>query len=237
MIFSILHLDSDNILKHKGTGFVVNSKGLFLTAGHVINKYIDEIDKLYAAFPDKEESSKLFNIQKLHHEYFYPLDATSPNDLKRKKLPKYEDLFIGRLLGYKEKEHFKFRIKRPLQDEIITSKGYITGQQKELPIVEDKVDLKSLNLITQPSPIKYRDFSIVSKKDRDYEIDSLSVEAIKKYNNCLMLRYPIRPGSSGGPVIDANNNVIGIILGGVASWHCFNVLCSRYIKKQYRHIR
>lgn len=237
MIFSILHLKSDNVLMHKGTGFVVNSKGLFLTAGHVINKYIDELDKLYAAFPNKEGSSKLFNIQKLHHQYFYPLDAVTPDDIKRKNLPKYEDLFIGRLLGYKDKEHFKIKIKRPLQDEIITSKGYITGQQKDFSIVENKVDLKSLSLITQPSPIKIRDFSIVSKRDSDYQADPLSIEAIKKYNNCLTLRYPIRPGSSGGPVLDANNNVVGIILGGAPSWHCLNVLCSRYIKKQYKHIR
>jgi hypothetical protein len=236
MIFSILYLKSDNLLEHKGTGFVVNKKGLFISAGHVIIKYLEKLDRLYISFPSKEEPSPLYKFRILYYEHFNLTEADTPEEIKRKNLPNREDLLIGRIFKYRDTTHFKLRRKRPLETEQLTAKGLITTGQKEFPIINEMVDLRTLDLIPQPTPIRRREFSIVSNIDEDYQKDISKVSREKFYNNCMWLKNPIGFGSSGGPVIDSNNMVVGIISSGKSIVNCLNIICSKYIRNKYKQI-
>ena len=236
MIFSILNQKSDNILEHKGTGFVVNKKGLFITAGHVVANYHEDIMSLFIAFPDEEKASQLYSFQKLYYEYFDPRKASTPRDFKRKNLPNREDIFIGRILKYKNPDHLKLKRKRPQEDEQLISKGIIKPAENEFTFNNGKVDLRSLNLTLQRTPISERGFCIISDDDKDYEKLPSSVDYWKKYNNCMWLKFPIGNGSSGGPVVDSNGYVVGIISSGNPKYHALNIICSKYIREKYRHI-
>jgi len=240
MLFVILEKLSDNSLIFKGNAFLVNKKGLFLSAGHLFPFPLENCNNYYAAFPSLTEPTQLYSFRNLYHEYFNPLKAISEEELKRKRFTKYEDLFIGRLQNYKVYEYFKLKIKRPLKDELLSSKCYLRGAVEEFAIEQGKVDLSSLRSIPLNNyhPIKEREFSIISAADRDYEMDDTSrVDSVKKYNNCMWLKYSAGPGSSGSPVFDSNGRVVGIHLKGKQNVHWKHILCSKYIRKQYRHIK
>jgi hypothetical protein len=234
VLFVILKLKSENILEFKGNAFLVNKRGLFLSAGHLFSTPINNCKDYFAAIPSKEKPSQLYKIRKLYHEYFDPTKAESEEEIKRLRLPFYEDLFIGRILKYKGNEHFKLQTRRP--KERLNSKCYLRGDIDEFPINNNEVDLSSLYIKTESNPITVRNFSIISKNKTDYEIDPSRVDSFKKYNNCMRLKYSFGPGSSGSPIFDSKGKVVGLHLKGNRNTYWKHILCSKYIRKQYRHI-
>jgi hypothetical protein len=239
MIVVILKEKSDGILEFKGNGFIVNKTGLLISAAHLFNDSLDMKD-YYAAVPSSTIKSKLYRIRKYYYEYFDPLKAETEEDLKRKKLPKYEDLFIGRVLRLKPKSHFKLRIKRPKADERLNSRCFLRDPRiAEFPFENGEVDLRSLQNVTESNPIKSREFSIVSDDSNDYQKQPERIELIKRYNNTMWLKYPNGKGSSGSPIFNNEGEVVGVHLRGAKpdEGHWKHILCAKYIRRQYRHIR
>ncbi|MCU4176447.1 trypsin-like peptidase domain-containing protein [Carboxylicivirga sp. N1Y90] len=239
MLVAILKVKGTGILEFKGNGFIVNKKGLLLSAGHLFKESLDMKD-YYAAVPSSTKRSKLYTIRKYYFEHFDPLKAESEDDFKRKKWPKYEDLFIGRVLKLKPESHFKLRIKRPKADERLNSRCFLRRPDiEEFPFENGEVDLSSLQNVTESNPIKSREFSIVSDESNDYQKQPERIELIKRYNNTMWLKYPNGKGSSGSPIFNNDGDVVGIHLRGArpTEGHWKHILCSKYIRRQCRHIR
>jgi hypothetical protein len=232
MVFSVLLKIGENVT-HKGSGFVTNKKGLCITAAHVLLNHCNELENIRVAFPVMGVPSQLFKIKVLHFEYFDPIHAKG-KDLRKRKLPFYQDLAICRILAFKYDDYYKIQRERPSSQEILTVKGFYNPMQVPLVVINNHVDISGLPEENTEFRIKYRLFSIFSGDDGDHEKNPDLVELEKKYNNCLTLKYAAHHGVSGGPIINSDNKVVGILLGGNQGLHYSNILCAKYIKKKYR---
>jgi len=232
MVLSILLITEDKVT-HLGSGVVVNDKGLFLTACHVLMYHLNEINRIRIAFPDSANPGKLYKIKVLYSEYQDPLIHRTGSNKKSF----HQDIAICRVLSYDYSMHFQLQTKRPSQDEILTIKGYYNPDKVSAPIINNSVNLGFLVKEESEFRIKYRLLSIFSRNPNDYEISPELVVNEKKFNNCLTLRNSSHSGVSGAPVLNSDGKVVGIFLGGNQHLHYCNVLCSKYIRKRYRFIK
>jgi len=224
-------ITEDNVT-HLGCGFVTSKKGLFITAGHVLLYHLHEIQRIRIAFPELEDSCSLYKIKVLYSEYLDPtLRRTGIN-----KKSFHQDLAICRVLSYNFSRHFKIQTKRPGEDEILRVKGYYNPDKVSVPIINNTVDLSFLETEDTQFQIKHRGLSIFSTDSNDYEKRPAIVTSEKKFSNCLTLRNSAHPGVSGAPVINSEDKIVGIFLGGNQNLHYSNILCSKYIRKNYRFI-
>lgn len=231
MLLSLLLVTEDKVT-HIGSGFITNKKGLFLTAAHVIMYHLHEIYRIRVGFPEFENPCKLYKIKVHYSEYVNP---KSPRIGSNKK-SYHQDLAICRIISYNYNRFYKIKTKRPASDEILTIKGYYNPEKISVPIINDTADLTFLEKEDTQFRIKHRLLSIFSNISNDYERNPELVSNEKKFKNCLTLQNSAHPGVSGAPVINSEDKVVGIFLGGNQSIHYCNVLCSKYIRKNYRFI-
>lgn len=231
MVLSIL-LITDNTAIHIGSGFVTNKRGLFITAAHVINNHLHELERIRVTFPELEQNCKLYKVKLLYKEYLDPIYIPE-NEIKKIR-PYHQDLAICRVLGCKDIGYYKIATKRPSIDDLLTVKGFYSSGQRE--IIDGKVDLSLIARENVTLRIKHRLIAIISKSDNDYEKNIDIVDSKKKFNNCLTLRNSVHKGVSGGPVLNSANKVVGFFIGGKASLNYCNVVCAKYFRKRYRLI-
>lgn len=231
MVLSVLLITGDYVT-HIGSGFVSNSNGLFLTASHVVKLHLNEIHRLRIAFPEIENPSPLYRIKVLYSEYQDPL--VTRTGINKKSF--HQDLAICRILSYDYSSYLQIQTKRPSQDEFLTINGFYNPDKVSVPIIKNTVNLSFLKIEETQFRIKHRLFSIFSGNSNDYELSPDRVAHGKIFNNCLTLLNSAHPGVSGAPVLNSDNKVVGILLGGNQNLHYCNVLCSKYIRKQYKFI-
>jgi len=68
MLVVILKAISPNKLEFKGNAFVVNKRGLLISAGHLWDE--DDMSNYYAAIPSKDSLSSLYKIRRYYLEHF-----------------------------------------------------------------------------------------------------------------------------------------------------------------------
>ena len=218
---------------HIGSGFVVNRKGLFITAGHVLLHHLNEVHRIRVGFPELENPSRLYKIQIHYHEY---LDS-SIQQRGAEKRSYHQDLAICRIISSEDHQSFKLRRRRPDEDEILLVKGFYNPERLSLPLQGNTSNLSLLSKEETSLRIKYRHFAVFSRTPSHYEINPTKIPKDRIFSNCLTLRYSVHAGVSGCPVLDSENRVIGILLGGNQNLQYCNVLCSKYIRKRYKYIK
>jgi len=232
MVLSVLFKRDDN-LTFIGSGFVTNKKGLGISAAHNFKNHRDEFENFRIAFPSLVNPSNLYKIKILHFEYFDPINATG-DDVRKRRLPFYQDLVIFRICSFKYDDFYKIQRNRPDLTDRLLVKGFHNPTHVNFQYINNQVDLSALSTEDISLRIKHRLFSIFSSSEGDYGINPDMVELEKKYNNCMTLHLTAQKGVSGGPVLNTRNKVIGIYLGGKQHLHYSNILCSKYIRKKYK---
>jgi len=224
-LFSILIKNADNSFSHKGTGFLISTDGLFISAWHVFDGIEKPCERFFCAFPS--DNSKLISIISLDFEYKYT---------EKQKGPVYKDLAIGKM-EYNSDNYYILKRKRPLTNTIQTITGYVfVGTENKFQMnVNETLNLTQIQPDTLETVIVNR-FAMISKDLNDYEkLDSL-IKNEKKYNNVITLKNTAHHGSSGCPVINSNGQVIGMYFGGPSNHRICHILASRYIGKRIKKL-
>lgn len=217
-----------------GSGFVTNRKGLFISVGHLFKNHQDHLNQICAVFPDAGDNCKLYKIRIYHQEYVDPR-KDDENGVPGQHL----DVIIGRVLLYDLKKHYKIRTKRPLENEELKLHAFENKGDHRYKIQNGKVDFSQLTRTTLDLTIKHRPFGIISKERSDYKDDPNTTPGSVRFYNCLLLDNNEKEdhnGTSGGPILNIENKVVGIMLGGNYSLKYFNMLCAKYIRKKYKSI-
>lgn len=192
--FPIYHLpipDDENDLFDCGTGFVINSDGTFLSAGHIFKKGVGN----YKAYYKESE----YKIEVIYHEY----------DQDNGK-----DLFIGKLVGFKEILPFYVELAKP---DLIQNENQLNfaGFNTKMVIAGEKE--------TSGYLIKHDNYSfyghVISAKlieTKDIPYYRLLADKRLKHNHMkvLSITSTTYAGLSGGPVF-MDNKVFGVFLSDV----------------------
>ncbi len=224
-IFSILIKNSDNSYSHKGTGFLVGSKGQFISAGHVFNGIENPCDRFFGAFPSS--CSKLMKINSIEIEYKY---------IEKQQGPVYKDLAVG-VLDLHHETHLNLKLKRPSIKTPLTIKGLVSVKDdNKFTLKEDKtIDLSQIE--PEPFDTEVENIhAIISKDMDDYEKSESLVNNKKKYNNALTLKRYAHHGSSGCPVVNSEGEAVGMFFGGPENHRVCHIITSKYIDKSMKRI-
>lgn len=168
-----------------GTGFIVNSEGYFLSAGHNF-KYC--IESYRACFNTHE-----YSIEEIHKEHYYSEEN--------------QDLFIGRLSGFSESVSGDFHLKEtiglnvgdPLNIYGFNSHNY--GGDTPLEVRNKTLYHHMLRLHLETPDCK-------KNLAREQQDTRLRNEEIKVLSSFCTREYA---GVSGGPVY-SENNIYGVCL-------------------------
>nr|WP_281370789.1 trypsin-like peptidase domain-containing protein [Microbacter margulisiae] len=217
--------NEDSSYSHKGTGFLISSDGLFISACHVFNGIENPCERFFCAFPS--DNANLISIISLNFEY---------KNTEQQKGSVYKDLAIGKM-DYNSDNYYILKRKRPLINTIQKITGYVfVGTENRFQMNANG----TLNLIQiQPDTLEtviVNRFAVISNDLNDYQKEELSIENKKKYNNVLTLRNTAHHGSSGCPVINSNSQIIGMYFGGPSNHRICHILTSKYIGKRIKKL-
>ena len=151
-IFSILIKNKDNSFSHKGTGFLVSSDGLFISAGHVFDGIENPSERFFCAYPS--DSSILIKIISIVSKYKY---------IEKQKGPVYKDLSVGKM-DYHSDTFFILKRKRPFVNTLHTISGFVfVGNENKFQLKSNgTLDLTQIQPDILQTTIVNR-FAIISK--------------------------------------------------------------------------
>jgi hypothetical protein len=216
-VFSILIKNEDDSFRHHGSGFLIGSDGLFISAAHVFFGFSNPYETLYCAFPS--DSSKIIKILSVKLQYRFK---------EKQKGSVYLDLAIGKI-DYKTDKFLILKRKRPVLGTIHTITGYVFAGKDN-----NRFHLKPDGYIDILTTTVVNRFAVISLDPNDYEKQDSLIQNTKKYNNCITLKRTVHHGSSGCPVINSNGQVIGMFFGFPNNRMICHILTSKYIGKQIK---
>lgn len=234
-IFSILY-ESDKGVCHLGTGFLVYTEGIFITAGHIFRKLRDKnnpliLNKFKALFFDNGEPV-LFDFLEVFYE---SLQVDSPERIAEnsvQKGPVYIDIAIGKILNPPNLKYLLLDRKRPLKGNGLLVKGFLKSKQLN-HFGNDFLHLNQLQLITlKPKKLFVSENdALITGFEEFYNYSRHSVPNKHFYNNCITLEPKMDKafGASGCPVINTKGHVVGMLIGG--SKDQMYILLAKYCSK------
>lgn len=231
-LFPIFKKDSlrDNQFYFLGNGFFIDKFGNFVTAGHVLNSKED----LYVGFLN-DENYELYPIKKYKIKYkkIYGVREYTESIIRDKHIyqhgPEYKDIAIGHI-EKSNTPYYVFTKKRPLDNEFLRSIYY--GRNKNLPKMIELVNFKIPGKFIEQMESHYILPNRLKLAEIPFEL--FPYNKINFYNNCIVVNGNSIKGSSGSPVINQKNQIVGIIIGGDKIKGKTILLLSRYILKKVR---
>ncbi|GEM_PF-3684688 len=238
MVFPIFKQDNDNPSKYyfKGNGFFIDSKGVFVTAAHVLR----EKSNYFVGIPDSTKNYNMLKIQRYaccgrdpYYKKNGDYERGIPRDRKKHQYgPEYKDVALG-FIEIENVKYLSFARKRPFEYHNLYADYYersvhfpIDGKFIDNNIIEKNdlnkvhVDFNFTNRLW-PAAIPYMG-----------NFDPQNVNEYDKYSNCLWLNGKTIGGTSGSPVLNQNNNIVGMVVGGVKAEEVTTILLSKYIMKK-----
>lgn len=223
------------------TGFFINHKGLFATAGHTFRKNINHCEAFYICFPKEEEKAELIPVTsyKWLSKRVYGENERKDKILREKRAfqcgPEYMDVGIGKVDLF-DTLCFSFQRKRPFEWEKLTSLCYNRNENK----CSDK-EILILNNLIDSSKIQFSRKSLILTNRLQlarvyYMGHNILYDNIDLFNNCIEVEGSMTFGNSGAPVLNDRNKVIGIVLGG-GKFSPTIVHLSRYVNKKIRKLK
>jgi hypothetical protein len=241
--FAIIGQRSSDPSEYKmlGTGFFIDNKGNFLTAGHVFRDHQASINNFYICFPNADEKVKLIPIKKfkiLSRKLY--LDNERLHQLPRPRKvyqcgPEYKDVAVGNVeLQYTP--FYQYRKKRPYEWEKLKMPCHninlVLCSDKKFSLVDNLLNSSFIEFHNRDLVIKER----LSLARMPFLDDEMIFESIDKYNNCIEVYGEGVRGNSGAPVLLSNGKVIGIYVAGAKFNNLNAVHLSRYVFKKARKL-
>jgi len=213
--FSIFrqNVNDKNLYKICGTGFFINDKGVFITAGHVLRLNVD----YFIGFTQKNKNIKLYKVHKkkeIYKEPYYNVDGSVKEEIryfsKYQCGPEYIDVGMGQINTINNTPYYTLTKKRPKINDKIHTFGFFMPREYSngVKLENDRIPYYSFKSLHVELEIKYP-----LAKARYPDIDALE-DKRNYFNNCLLLDGESRPGLSGCPVLNKNGIVVGMILAG-----------------------
>ncbi len=200
------------------TGFFIDNNGLFVTAGHTFRKNISSINQFFISLLDKDKS-ELFPIAsfKWISREVYGEDERRDKVIRDKRKyqcgPEFTDIAIGKV-QLSETSYYELQKERPYEWQKLISPCYNRNEnacpEVTFSIPDNLIDSSFIEFSEKPFKLKNRmQFARVYYMGEKYDYKNIDL-----FNNCIELEGDMVKGNSGAPVINENNKVIGIILGG-----------------------
>lgn len=221
--FSILKKNSDGSISHIGTGFLVSHDGIFVSAGHVFHLNQLSIKNAFCAFPSNKAT--LIELISLKVEYVY---------FERQQCPTYQDLAFGRL-KLDAYPYYKIETQRPVEESIHTITGLvsITKPNRYTIKTDGTLDLSKIEPDVHQTVVVKRT-AIITNDSSDTFLPEDKVDNSVKFNNVITLKRSAHHGSSGCPVLNSSNKVIGLYFGGPDDHQICHAITSLFITKRLR---
>lgn len=201
-----------------GTGFFIDSNGLFITAGHTFRKNINSVTQFFITFLEKEKS-ELIPIQSfkwISREIYGEIERRDHLERNRNKYqcgPEFSDIAVGKV-NVSETPFYSFQRKRPFEWQKLMSPCYnrnlTTCPEKSFDIETNQIETSFLEYSEKQFKLKNRmQFARVYFMGENYHYKNIDL-----FNNCVELEGTMVKGNSGAPVLNDDTQVVGIILGG-----------------------
>lgn len=179
----------NSVVERIGSGFIINDKGVFLSAGH---NFKDTSFKYFGVY-----DSQQYDIERLFSEYLDPEEYNSDDTICK-------DLFIGKLIHFIPPSDFipgiLSREKVNVSD--LTAEGYNL-----------KYDLWSIEYSYQGIKSYYK--KVYNRLDMPKGILVTDIRTAMNNVGNFYLKHPAKyAGISGGPVF-FKNEVFGVFIGNV----------------------
>jgi hypothetical protein len=239
-IFAIFKLINDeNHYTFLGNGFFIDDQGTFVSAGHVFK---DREVTYFIGFP-ADHDFELYPVTGHKIKYNKPYtDREFGENVKRDRKiyqcgPEYKDVAVAKTT-LSNTPYLCFRRKRPYEYERLFAFYYkssencprLPNKQSCFRLVNNKVPFSYLETIQE-------EFSIINR------LESANIPYIRGrddkynlYNNCLIANIETHPGSSGSPILNQNDEVIGMIIKGDNVEKKTVIHLSKYITKKVRRL-
>ena len=213
-IFSILYQNNDGV-KHVGVGFFVGRNGLFITAGHIFRLKENppnniELDN-FRAFLRTSRGEYIVEFKDLWYES-YPIGYQNS--------PTYIDVCVGRI-DFNNSIYLLLDRKSPHIGKNLTAYMYYNPHyEKNIGSnFNSSLLLRNIEFLSEELQLlKNTAESIVNGENRIF-------------NNCSVFRGIAKPTYSGSPIMDENNLVKGILVGGSRSERTIVMIRSKYCSK------
>lgn len=187
-VFVSILTKKDEHFKALGCGTFINSKGKFITAGHVLFKHAKE-GNCYAWNSELMKEPLLIKFLECRHE----IDES-------KKRPQYYDIGIGEVAveGNDFLEPIKYQ---PSRKELIRVAGIVpTNSLSKLEFI----DLELLDSAYFNNSYKV-EYDIIRKENKNY------------VGGCTFLKregVELNKGKSGAAILKSNDQLVGVLIGG-----------------------
>ena len=220
-----------------GTGFFIDSKGSFVTAGHVFRDNRKSIGQFFICFP---EESGLVKIYEVTDYRFYSRKIYDDQDRQR-EVPRtrnkyqcgqeYFDVGVGKV-NIGKTDFYEFKVKRPFDWEDLTmpcfNRNAEACPEKKFLLIRGKVNSRYIEFHEHKLELKER----LRLARIPYLYDGMEFKNIDLYNNCIEVFGEGEKGNSGAPVLNKRGMVVGIYVAGADFKKLRAVLLARYVKKK-----
>lgn len=242
VVFPIIGRLKDDPEKYRflATGFFIDNNGLFVTVGHTFRKNINSINQFFISFLDKEKSEliPIVSYKWISKEVYGEIERRDKVIRDRRKYqcgPEFTDIAIGKV-QLSETPYYTFQKKRPNEWQKLISPCYNRNENScheiTFSIQDNLFDSSFIEFSEKPFKLKNR-----MQLARIYYMgDNYNYPNIDLFNNCIEVEGKMVIGNSGAPVINENEKVIGIILGGGLLSPTF-IHLSKYISKKVRKLK
>ena len=250
--------NEENHYKILGTGFFIDSKGAFITAGHIFRKNRNFISEFFICFPNRYDEIPLIPIQKyrfISREIYSnkmrversrwekSRNGEEPPQrfqIKHQNGPEYIDVATG-ICNLEGTPHFNLKKKRPRAGASLQMPCY----NKDITTCPNGAFYLRNNMVNS-NKFQYSDVEIVvSKQTKPFlariplEGDLFEYVTKDYYNNCLEVNADsVRiKGNSGAPILNQYGLVVGMFLGSVENGTSCTMHLSRYVGKVTRKLQ
>jgi len=220
-----------------GTGFFIDEKGFFVTAGHVFRDNRKAISQFYICFPEDNELVDLIKVtdyrflsRKIYDDNDRNFDVPR-NRHKHQCGPEYFDVGVGKVdIG--TTDFYAFKIKRPYAWEKLTMPCFNRNKkeckEKKFLLDTGKMDSRYIEFHEHKHKLKER----LRLARIPYLYDGMEFKNIDIYNNCIEVYGEGEKGNSGAPVLKEDERVVGIYVAGADFKELRAVLLARYVRKK-----
>jgi len=223
------------------TGFFIDNNGFFITAGHTFRKNINTIETYYISIINNQNKNELLPILAFNwisKNIYGEIERKDNVNRDRNNFqcgPEYMDVAVGKVKIH-NKYYFELLKKRPQEWHKLISLCYNrnkkTCTESGFYLNSNFIYSNYLEFNEKPLKLKNRmQFARVFFMGNTFQYENIDL-----FNNCVELEGDIVKGNSGAPVINENNKVIGIILGG-EKFSPIIVHLSRYVLKKAKRLK
>ena len=220
-----------------GTGFFIDENGFFTTAGHVFRDNRDAIQEFHICFPKENKYVDIIPVTKYR---FYSRkiygDQERLMEVPRPRFnyqcgPEYFDVAVGKV-DNQENNFLEFKVKRPFEGEKLTMPCYNINRQtcpeNRFTLIDNKVNCQYIEIHNWDLRLRER----LKLARIPFLYETMEFKNIDLYNNCIEVYGQGTKGNSGAPVLNNQDEIVGIYVAGTVFNDLRTVHLSRYVKKK-----